>query len=431
MAAVGDSITQAASTGGSLGADAPQNSWSTGTNSTVNSHAMRLGVTASAYNRSVSGAKVADLPGQMARVVELSPDPGYVTVLIGGNDLCTPTVADMTSVDAFRDSFTAAMTTIRDQSPGTYVYVVSIPDVWQLWNLFKGSFWARLVWASAGICQSLLANPTSTQPADEARREQVRQRNRDFNLVMEGICESDAFRPRCRFDDHAAFNYQFARNDVSGDYFHPSLAGQANLASVSWNAGYQWTSGNQAPTANFTFSCTDLACSFTNTSGDDTGVVSSSWSFGDGGSSGATHPSHSYAAAGSYPVTLTVTDAGGLTGSTSKTVSVSASPPPPTVTTMTIGSFSVTPQSTGKNTWTATGTTTVTSGGATVDGATVTVSWGSGSGTCVTAAGSCAVTTENLNQRKVTEITLTVTNLTHTSHDWDDAPKSQTVSRPA
>ena len=42
MAAVGDSITQAASTGGTLGADAPQNSWSTGTSATVNSHYLRL-----------------------------------------------------------------------------------------------------------------------------------------------------------------------------------------------------------------------------------------------------------------------------------------------------------------------------------------------------------------------------------------------------
>jgi hypothetical protein len=42
MAAVGDSITQAASSGGGLGTDYPQNSWSTGTNGSVNSHYMRL-----------------------------------------------------------------------------------------------------------------------------------------------------------------------------------------------------------------------------------------------------------------------------------------------------------------------------------------------------------------------------------------------------
>ena len=90
IAAVGDSITQAASSGGSLGTDYPQNSWSTGTNATVNSHYLRLLALNSAisgrnYNRSVSGAKMADLNGQMQNVVALQPD--YLTVLIGGNDL--------------------------------------------------------------------------------------------------------------------------------------------------------------------------------------------------------------------------------------------------------------------------------------------------------------------------------------------------------
>ncbi|HTE66924.1 MAG TPA: SGNH/GDSL hydrolase family protein, partial [Candidatus Binatia bacterium] len=82
MAAVGDSITQAASTGGSLGADYPQNSWSTGTNATVNSHYLRLlawnpAISGRNYNRSVSGAKMVDLNGQMQQVVTLHPD--YVT----------------------------------------------------------------------------------------------------------------------------------------------------------------------------------------------------------------------------------------------------------------------------------------------------------------------------------------------------------------
>jgi len=63
MAAIGDSITQAASSAGSLGTDAPQNSWSTGTSSTVNSHFLRLRALApavTASNLSVSGAKMAN-----------------------------------------------------------------------------------------------------------------------------------------------------------------------------------------------------------------------------------------------------------------------------------------------------------------------------------------------------------------------------------
>ena len=84
---------------------------------------------------------------------------------------------------------------------------------------------------------------------------------------------------------------------------------------------------NQPPTANFNFSCTDLSCSFTNTSVDSDGTIaSSSWTFGDGGTSTATNPSHTYAVANTYTVTLTVTDDDGAQGSTSQSVTVTAQP---------------------------------------------------------------------------------------------------------
>ena len=243
MAAVGDSITQAASTGGSLGADYPQNSWSTGTSTSVNSHYLRLlalGAPSSGanHNLSVSGAKMADLNAQMQAVVALPTGPDYLTVLIGGNDVCTDTAAGMTSVATFRAQLDAALATLKSGTPDTNLYVVSIPDVYQLWSLFKGDFWARFVWSVGNVCQSLLDNPTSTQQADVQRRQEVRQRNIDFNAQLAAACA--AYGSRCLFDGNAVFNTQFAKSDVSGDYFHPSVAGQAKLASVSWAAGYAW-----------------------------------------------------------------------------------------------------------------------------------------------------------------------------------------------
>jgi subtilisin family serine protease len=83
--------------------------------------------------------------------------------------------------------------------------------------------------------------------------------------------------------------------------------------------------GNNPPVANFTSSCTGLACNFTDSSTDSDGTIASrSWNFGDGGTSTATNPPHTYTASGTYNVTLTVTDNGGATGSTSKTVTVSS-----------------------------------------------------------------------------------------------------------
>jgi PKD repeat protein len=82
---------------------------------------------------------------------------------------------------------------------------------------------------------------------------------------------------------------------------------------------------NQPPVARFTFSCnnTTRVCSFNGTaSSDDVGVVSYAWSFGDGLIGTGATSSHSYAAAGSYQVTLKVTDGGGLTNSLTKTVTL-------------------------------------------------------------------------------------------------------------
>lgn len=334
MAAVGDSISQAASTDGALGADAPHNSWSTGTSAAVNSHYLRL-VAAGApisgqnHNRSVSGAKMGGLQAQMATLADLDPD--YLTVLIGGNDVCTPTEAQMTSVASFRAQFQAAMATLRAGSPGTNVYVVSIPRVMGLYELFRGNWWARFIWSIGGVCQSLLANPTSTNQADVDRRARVDQRNRDFNQVLAEVCAGAATQP-CLWDGGAAFNTVFAASDVSGDYFHPSVAGQAKLAAVSWANGYTWIAApppNQAPSASFTAACSGLSCNFTNTSTDDAGVVSSVWDFGDGTSA---PESHVYSAGGIYTVTLTVTDAAGLTDSEVRSVTVTAPVPnvPPT-----------------------------------------------------------------------------------------------------
>jgi PKD repeat protein len=84
------------------------------------------------------------------------------------------------------------------------------------------------------------------------------------------------------------------------------------------------TGGNNAPVAGFASSCTGLNCIFTDSSTDSDGTISSwSWDFGDGNGSSTQNPNHSYTVAGTYPVSLTVTDNGGLIDQTSKSVTAS------------------------------------------------------------------------------------------------------------
>jgi lysophospholipase L1-like esterase len=237
MASTGDSITRAFNTGVFPYLDAPSNSWSTGTSSTVNSHYRRILavnplIAGRAFNDAVSGADMADLDGQAQRAVAQGVE--YVTVLMGANDVCASSEAAMTPVSTFRTQFETAMTTLTTGLPGARIYVVSIPDVYRLWEVYRTSITAWLVWSSAGICQSLLANPWSYAPADVARRARVRQRNVEYNTQLAEVCAAHA---TCRFDGNAVFNTPFARSDVTTrDYFHPSLAGQAKLAQVSWDA---------------------------------------------------------------------------------------------------------------------------------------------------------------------------------------------------
>lgn len=236
IAAIGDSITQAANASPPLiGPSNPQHSWSTGTAADgVTSHYERIfernaAVAGRNFNDSVSGARMRDAPAQAARAVQQGAE--YVTVLMGGNDVCASSKETMTSLAAFESAFRQAMDILVTGLPGTKIYVVSVPDVYQLWNVHRSNLLALAVWDSFKICQSMLA-PSNT----EADRQQVRTRNMDYNAVLKRVCGEY---PNCRHDGGRVFDYRFTPADVSTvDYFHPSVTGQQNLAEISWRGGY-------------------------------------------------------------------------------------------------------------------------------------------------------------------------------------------------
>ncbi|WP_199424898.1 PKD domain-containing protein [Actinotalea solisilvae] len=83
---------------------------------------------------------------------------------------------------------------------------------------------------------------------------------------------------------------------------------------------------NQVPVASFSQAATglSLAVDGSGSSDADGTMVGYAWDFGDGGTGTGATASHVYAASGTYPVTLTVTDDRGATGTTSRSVTVTA-----------------------------------------------------------------------------------------------------------
>jgi PKD repeat protein len=95
---------------------------------------------------------------------------------------------------------------------------------------------------------------------------------------------------------------------------------------------------NVAPVAGMTATCVNLTCSVDGTtSADSDGTIASySWDWGDGAVTGGSLSSHTYAAGGSFPVRLTVTDNLGATGTFLTTLTPAANPDIPPVAILTV-----------------------------------------------------------------------------------------------
>ena len=180
---------------------------------------------------------------------------------------------------------------------------------------------------------------------------------------------------------------------------------------------------NVPPTADFAFAINNYTVTFTDQSSDSDGsIVSWLWNFGDGNTSTAQNPVHTYATDGLYNVTLTVTDDGSATGNVSKNVVVGTL-------TMYVADIAMSIQRVGASYQATAVITVLDQGNNPVDGATVYVDWSgcpNSSVSGVTAVDGTVTFTSPAVKKCTGPYTITVTNVTHSSISYDSSSNIET-----
>jgi lysophospholipase L1-like esterase len=188
----------------------------------------------------VNGARIDDLATQAAGAAGRGTT--YATVMLGGNDVCRDSIADLPTDAQIEADFRAGMATLLAQLPSNAtVQVVGIPNIKRLYDIGKnkdalGIADCEVLWAGTVLgfpCGSMLSPFNS-----EADRLYVQSRNVGYNTILRNVTlQLDAANPEFLFYADA-YNFNFVENEISNiDCFHPSWRGERTLSREIWNQG--------------------------------------------------------------------------------------------------------------------------------------------------------------------------------------------------
>jgi hypothetical protein len=210
------------------------------------------------FNASISGAEVEDLLNDqwpkmnewsLANLGQEAPD--YLTVLIGANDVCSNSTAEMTPLNVYHARLYSLIDEIARRSPKTKILMSSLPNIEKLRKVAYNQRlfgWGPLekcqdVWALSEMC------PTLTLIDDAREREIVANRVIDINYAMMDVANrvNDGGRRDQVRVSRKIYEQEFSANDISMDCFHPNVDGQARLSYQTWSDtwwGRDWTLGD-------------------------------------------------------------------------------------------------------------------------------------------------------------------------------------------
>jgi lysophospholipase L1-like esterase len=270
---IGDSIGEGEAADGTIGATNHDAVWSTGynLNDIVNSLNERFedsdptgyyennAARDDTFNHAVSGSVMNDFKSQADAVVTAagstpSGKAGMVTILLGNNDVCAPSLETMTPPEEFESQYRAGLDILAasDATRNAYIHVTSIPSIYWLWNAMRGNNWCRLIWLFVP-CENLLSNPINDCESGDSRldpdtiydndgpnckrRKEFHAKIRDiYNPILRDVLQEyadDGRLPNAYFADISDIQFEELHiND--GDCFHPSKEGHALLAVTQW-----------------------------------------------------------------------------------------------------------------------------------------------------------------------------------------------------
>jgi len=231
---IGDSITLGTNACGAEGS-CESESWATGDDPVVDSlrdrvRAQNRGAEVEALAR--SGARMGSAAAALEPIVATEPD--LAIVLLGANDACARTLADMTAVDDYAAALRAVLDALAASPGSPAILVMSVPDLESVWEELSREPSALSAWSANPACQSLFADAHSEMADADAGRAEVTARVDAYNAAIAEQCGAVA---GCSTDAGLLNTHRFTTDEISTvDYFHPSIAGQATISAIVWDA---------------------------------------------------------------------------------------------------------------------------------------------------------------------------------------------------